>query len=403
MENLGNFFSNFIRIDLDTQGGYARVAEVLAKEGNNYPELCAFKVMRHEIEYSEGIKRFTDELELLSSIAMDNSAPAAITKIYESGYVPCQLSEALSKHEIIKSNTEIIRTGLDPQNFLDKGIELEKDGENLWLPFLVVELAAYDDSLLRQIHNQPKDDHEGLFRFPNGEVIIMALQLLEAMNYLHEKHNRAYMDWKPEHIHWNSTDMQVKLIDWNITTELDSHPGRNQNIKDDLRLFCGAVLYISLTFIDPDEPMKPIGPRPTRELETPIPELRRRYLTNEPNFYQREITLDNNLKEIIRKGLHPLKGFESIAEFKSALIEYAKHELGLTEEEITLKHQPLSPYFRAIIEVNSAQQKLLQAQRSIYEAVKTKGNNPEFMRLFNSIKYALKNFPTSGNSEPYGD
>ena len=395
MIKLGDLYSDFSRIDLDTRGGYARVAEARTNSNDNFPEICAFKIMRHEIMYAEGIKRFEEELKLLTAITNDQNAPNAITKIYDSGFVPVELSVSFYEREPPSKGLEIIRTGLDIQNFLDQRSKLEKDSPNHWLPYLIIELAPYDDSLLRQIHNQPTEDHDGLFRFSTGDVIITALQLLEVMDYLHKKHGRAYIDWKPEHVHWNGTNMQVKLIDWNITTQLDESPGQEQNIKDDLRLFCGAVLYVSLAFADPDDPTKPIGPRPTKELESPVHELRRRYLTEKPNFYQREITLDSKIKKIICKGLHPRDGYDSIVNLRETLVDYARVELGVTEEELTLRSKPLTHYFSALTNVHIAQYKLFQAQQNLYEAIKLSGNKDEFKRLFEAVNRALRNFPTT--------
>jgi serine/threonine protein kinase len=393
MTKLGELYSNFIRIDLDTRGGYARVAEVKTNGQKRLPEFCAFKLMRHENDYARGIERFEDELKLLVEISADTSAPSAITKIYDSGFAPLELSEGLQKRETPNLELEVISTGTVVKDFLQQKSELQKKQPNYWLPYLVVELAPYDDSLLRQIHNQPKDDPSGLFRLPTGEVIAMALQLLDVMQYLHTKHRRAYMDWKPEHIYWNGLDQQVKLIDWNVTTALNDGPGEKQNIVDDLRIFCGAALYIGLTFVDPDDPTKPIGPRPTQELASPVAEIRRRYWTDNPDFYQRNPMLDDNIKRIIRRGLDPKHSFDSIEKLRTNLIEYAEDELGLTTAELTLQSEPSSPYFKALTEVHQAQQQLLQAQQHLMKAVSENGSKLEFTRLFDAIKQALKNFP----------
>lgn len=395
MTKLGELYSNFIRIDLDTRGGYARVAEVKTNPQKGFPEFCAFKLMRHENDYGKGLERFEEELDLLAKITIDSNAPATITKIYDSGFVSAELSLALHKRETPNSELEIISTGTNIKDFMIQETELRKRQASSWLPYLLVELAPYDDSLLRQIHNQPKDDPSGLFRFPTGEVIIMTLQLLEIMEYLHDNHNRAYMDWKPEHIHWNGINRQVKLIDWNVTTRLDDDPSSSQNIRDDLRLLCGAALYIGLTFVDPDKPTILIGPRPTEELESPVPEIRRRYWTDKPNFYQRESMLDEKIKRIIQKGLDPKQGFDSIQKLREVLIDYANNELGITEAEIRLKESPSSPYLKALDEVHIAQQQLFHAQQHLTEAIRQNGSRLEFTRLFEAIKRALQNFPVS--------
>lgn len=394
MTQLGELYTDFFRIDLDAKGGYARVAQVKTNR-QGLPNLCAFKVMRHENDYTKSIERFEEELRLLTHITGDAYAPPAITKIYDSGFVPVKLSESLQKREPPSPDLEIISTGLNVQDFLDQKIRLQNEAPNEWLPFLVVELAPYDDSMLRQIHNQPREDPAGLFRLPSGEVIVMALQLLDVMQYLHANHKYAYMDWKPEHIYWNGRGKRVKLIDWNVTSKLGDGPGVTQNIRDDLRLFCGAALYVSLTFVDPDDPTKPIGPRPTKDLASPVPEIRQRYWTDEPDFYQRNTMLDGKIKAIIQKGLDPRQGFNSIEELKTTLFDYAETELGSTKAELTLQSEPNSPYFKAISEVRMAQQQLLQAQQHIIEAVEENGARLEFTRLFDSIKRASSNFPTS--------
>lgn len=395
MTKLGELYTDFSRIDLDTRGGYARVAEVKTRGQKGYTELCAFKLMRPEIDYHRGVERFEEELKLLVEITKDGNAPLAITRIYDSGLAPIELSESMQKREIPNPDLEIISTGTALIDFIHQKTELQKKEPGRWLPFLVVELAPYDDSMLRQIHNQPQDDPSGLFRLPTGEVIAMAIQLLDVMQYLHKNHRRAYMDWKPEHIFWNGMNKQVKLIDWNVTSPLNDGPGELQNIRDDLRLFCGAALYISLTFVDPDDPTKPIGPRPTKELDSPVPEIRHRYWTDNPDFYQRDETLDDKVKAIIQRGLNPKQGFDSIQKLKSVLIEYAQEELGITEDELTLRSNPSSPYFKALTEVHLAQQQLFQAQQNLIEAVRANGTRLEFTRLFDAIKRALMNFPIS--------
>ncbi|MCK6583968.1 MAG: hypothetical protein HUU11_07880 [Anaerolineales bacterium] len=395
MTQLGELYTDFSRIDLDAKGGYARVAQVRPNGPRVLPDLCAFKVMRHENNYTKSVERFEEELRLLINITNDADAPPAITKIYDSGFVSVELSETLQKRESPSPDLEIISTGLNVQDFLDQKTRLQGEAPNQWMPYLVVELAPYDDSMLRQIHNQPREDPAGLFRLPTGEVIVMALQLLDVMQYLHTKHRYAYMDWKPEHIYWNGQRKRVKLIDWNVTSKLGDGPGVTQNIRDDLRLFCGAALYVSLTFVDPDDPTNPIGPRPTKDLASPVPEIRQRYWTDEPDFYQRNTMLDEKIKAIIQKGLDPKQGFVSIEELKTTLFDYAEQELGLMKAELTLQSEPASPYFKAISEVRMAQQKLLDAQQHIIEAVEENGARLEFTRLFDAIKRALSNFPTS--------
>lgn len=396
MTKLGDLFADFSRIDLDARGGYARVAEVKVmdrKDGT--PSECAFKLMRHEIEYEKGMERFEGELRLLKDIQSNVQAPLPITKIYNSGFSSVELSSALHHRDTPDLRQTIYPTGTDIDKFISTGRDLQNKDPGRWIPYLIIELASYNDSLLRQIQHQPQDDLAGLYRLPTGEVILMALQLLEVVDYLHKKHNRAYMDWKPEHLYWSGSRKSVKLIDWNVTTSLDDGPGRKQNIRDDIRLFCGAALYIGLTFVDPDDPTRKIGPRPTTELTSPVPEIRRRYWTDRPEFYQRGSTLDDHIKEIIRKGLDPRQGFESPEELRQTLIRYANNELGVPKEDLSPSVNPSSDYFKALSEIRLAQSQLLQAQRHLIDATEVHGERTEFTRVFDTIKNALRNFPLS--------
>ncbi len=245
MTKLGDLYSDFIRIDLDARGGFARVAEVKTNGEKGIPEHFAFKVMRHEHkeDRTKVIQRFENEIDLLIKISGDTKAPSAITKIFDCGFISAEVSQNLHNRETPDPEMKIISSRLNVQDFQQQKSKLEKEAPGQWLPYHVVELAPYDDSLLRQIHAQPKDDPFGLFRFPTGEVITMAMQLLEVMQYMHTTYRLAYMDWKPEHIYWDGLNSQVKLIDWNVTANLDEIPGEKQNIRDDIRLFCGAVLY----------------------------------------------------------------------------------------------------------------------------------------------------------------
>ena len=397
MTKLGGHYSNFIPIDLDAPGGFARVAEVRTYGQRRMPELCAFKVMRDKQETDEErvsvLQHFDNEIELLIQITKDTNAPSAITQIYDSGFVSAELVQNLHNRENPDPELSIASAGLDLDQFRNFKRTLYDKEPGKWLPYLVVELAPYDDSLLRQINAQPEDDPDGLFRLPTGEVIAMALQLLDVMQYLHTNHGLAYMDWKPEHLYWDSLNGRVKLIDWNVTAKLEEPPGKAQNIRDDIRLFCGAILYIGLTFVNPDNPMQPIGPRPTKELASPVPEIRRRYWTDNPEFYQRGKALDENIKIIIRRGLDPNHSFDTIEKLKSELFEYAETEFGIQAVELTLDSEPLSPYFKALAEVHQAQRQFLQAQMHLYEAVAEKGIKPEFTRLNAAIMRALGNFP----------
>ena len=74
MTKLGNLYTDFSRIDLDTRGGYARVSQVKTRGQSGYPDYCAIKIMRHEINFLQGMERFEDELKMLSNIVNDSEA-----------------------------------------------------------------------------------------------------------------------------------------------------------------------------------------------------------------------------------------------------------------------------------------------------------------------------------------
>jgi serine/threonine protein kinase len=397
MTELGDLYTDFHRIDLGMRGGYGRVAKVSAHQGASDLGRFAFKLMRHENDCQKSLERFKEEQQLLVSIGQDEEAPIPITRIYDSGYVSVELSHILNLQNPPDLKLPIYSVGKKTDDFIQLGDELCSDGKGKWLPYLVVELASFDDNLLRQINHQPKkkDSTTAYYRLPAGEVVAMAIQLLNTVHYLHEKHGLAYMDWKPEHLFWNGFIKQVKLIDWNVTEPLHNGPGKERNIRDDIRLFCGAVLYIGLTFVEPEYPNKPIGPRPTEEFENPVSEIRSRYWTDNPNFYSHETTLDDKIKQIVRRGLNPKEGYETPGELKYVLLEYAKQEWGASESELLPDSTPESQYFKTLAELRTAQHLYLDAQKRLYDLTGMKGVNREFSWLFEVIKRALVNFPGS--------
>lgn len=394
---LGEVYSDFHRIDLDMRGGYGRVAEVFALRSQDKFPQRAFKLLRHENDFQVGFDRFIQEQLLLSSINEDQTAPLPITKIFDSGFADIELSQALHQKDTPNPRIPIYSTGNNTEHFKNTGKELHKKEPGRWLPYLVVELAPYDDNLLRQIRHLPKDNAtmSDLYRLPTGEVIAMAVQLLDTIEYLHKTYKRAYMDWKPEHIFWNGFNKQVKLIDWNVTEPLEKGLGVKRNILDDIRLLCVTILYIGLTFNDPDDPTKPIGPRPTEEYENPISEIRLRYWTDNPNFYRRDSTLDEKIKGIIRKGLNPKQGYESPTELKAVLLDYAKQEWDVTPAELLPNSAAESQYFKWLSELRMTQYQLLQTQQSLFKAFETKGVTHELSWLSEMIKQTLVNIPGS--------
>ncbi|HAW51101.1 MAG TPA: hypothetical protein DCX54_02055 [Flavobacteriales bacterium] len=337
MAKLGDLYKDFSRIDLDTRGGYARVvrARTLGQSGN--PEFCAFKIMRHEVESQKKMERFEGELDILIKITQNAGFPAPITPIFDSGFVDARVSKSIQKpksvvenpHTIEKINPElgIISTGTDLQTFLKTKASLDTTH---WLPYLAVELAPYDNSLLRQIRWQSPETALNPFFFSANEIVDMAQQLLTVMKYLHDEHGLAYMDWKPEHVYWDSSNRQVKLIDWNVTSILSSGLERRRTIREDIRLFCGAVLYCSVALNDPEDMKRPIGPEP-RLGSSSSSWLQRRYWTDDPEFYERGVLFDDRIKQIIKTGLDPNQGFNSIDELQDMLSEYAEQTFNALE------------------------------------------------------------------------
>lgn len=339
IKKLGDLYTDFRRIDLDARGGYARVSQVKILNRSDIPEYCAFKVMRHDlIDYQKGVDRFEGELRTLLKISNNKTLPTAITKIYDSGFVSAKLSSDIQKPEELIENTSelekinldlgIVSTGTDLNYFLEVKTTLKPE-PNQWLPYIVVELATYDDSLLRQIRQHSTDPASSHHLFSTGEVVSMALQLLDVMEYLQQQ-ELAYIDWKPEHIYWDNRTQQVKLIDWNVTTILKNNNERKKIIREDIRLFCGAALYCSLALNDPEDQERPIGPNP-KLTNNSTSFFHRRYWTDEPNFYERGPMLDNYIKQLVKKGLDPNQGFDSPQEIKNTLLNYAEQNLNLPE------------------------------------------------------------------------
>ena len=342
MTILSELYTDFFRIDLDAPGGYARVADVVARQEDGTTSHRAFKLMRHELDGKQiGLQRFENELKILVGITKDKNAPSAITRIYDSGFVEAELSKDLRKlrHKNEKldlpSNLEIVPTGLDIQKFLDAKSALMEEEPNRWLPYLVVDLAPYDDSLSRQIKAHP-EYNVNLYDLPVHTVVDMALQLLDVMDYMHKKLRYAYIDWKPEHIYWNEASRQLKLIDWNVTIRLNGGSEEKQTIREDLRMFCGAALYCSIALSDPESSDKPIGPEP-KVPPNLVRLIHPRYWTDRPNFYQRESMLDEKIKLLVQKGLDPNQGFNFPEEARNVLMQYIEQSNKPTENDQVAK------------------------------------------------------------------
>lgn len=344
--NVADTYTEFFRIDLDARGGYARVADVLAHQSDGTFVHRAFKLMRHElVDPRIGFKRFESELRILSDITKDKNAPVEITRIYDSGFAQVGLSNVLhelGEGEKASPSFEIFSTGIEIQSFLDKKRELDDKEPGQWVPYLVVELAPYTDSLLRQIKPQSEKDQSNLYRLPVDHIAQMALFILDVLEYLHVNLKLAYIDWKPEHIYWNGAKKQLKLIDWNVNSSLADDRTTKQLIREDLRMFCGAALYCSLALTDPEDPDRSIGPIPDLPKNL-MPAIRPRYWTDKPNFYQREKILDDNIKLLVQVGLNPRDGFDTAKDFKRALLRY----VGQSDSYSSLPKDAVQHYKRA--------------------------------------------------------
>jgi hypothetical protein len=345
MTVLSELYTDFCRVDLDAPGGYARVADVVARQKDGTFKHRAFKLMRHDLldlldGKRVGLQRFENELRILLEITGDKTVPSAITWVYDSGFVDAELSKGLRnlRHKDERLNPtpdlEIISTGTDIQKFLEMKSILMEQEPNRWLPYLVVDLAPYNDSLSRQIKTQTAGKTPNLYALPVNTIVEMSLHLLDVMDYLHRKFGIAYIDWKPEHIYWSEASKQLKLIDWNVITQLEGGLEEKQKIiREDIRMFSGAALYCSLALTDPEELKKPIGPVPNMP-EEKIPVILPRYWTDKPNFYQREEILDEKIKQIVQKALDPNQGFNSPQELKNILLQYLGKNYRQTERDL---------------------------------------------------------------------
>lgn len=345
MAKLGDLYTDFSRIDLDTRGGYARVSQAKNVGQVNLPEYCAFKVMRHDLSSRQkGIDRFESEIRTLLDLTQDKNCPSAITKIYDAGFVSIKLSRIIQKPlnmvenidhiEKIDPELEIISVGVDLIAFMNLRTVLETKQSERWLPYISVELAPYKDNLLRQIRFLSGGNISDLYGLPVREIISMGLQILEVIDYLHQRHNIVYRDWKTEHIFWNSLKPQLKIIDWNVTDRFINDREKKLLIREDIRMLCGAALYSAFALNDPEDLKRPIGPKP-KIAPDPVLSSQSRYWTDQPIFYDRDVLLDKRIKLLIKDALDPKKGFDSPQELRSELLEYGEQVLGLSAVDLS--------------------------------------------------------------------
>jgi serine/threonine protein kinase len=249
---------------------------------------------------------------------------------------------------------------------------------------LVVELAPYNDCLFRKACQRPKSDLGRLYRLPVGEVILMACQLLDTLDFLHNKMNIAYIDWKPEHVFWSGVNRSVKLIDWNVTAPIDEHPGRNQNTIDDVRLLSGAVINTGLTMIEmPPQPTTP------EYRSDPLLQIRQRYSSSNPPFGPAYKSLDQSILGIIRSSLSK-PGYPSPTELKNKLLDAAS-ELGVKyppDPDTSGKY-----YWDAVREIRLVRDSLSKAYDLLCKATEKHTATQEYENLSKVVREAIDNLP----------
>ncbi|MEK6753050.1 MAG: hypothetical protein AABZ00_12400 [Chloroflexota bacterium] len=401
MTNLNDLYTDFFRIDMDARGGYARVADVVSHQADGTLIHRAFKLMRDEFKDKQvGMERFENELRILIEITNDRNAPPAITRVYDSGFAPVELSRTLHNlhdAEKLTPNLQIVSTGVDIRAFLEMKSALMEKGSNSWVPYLVVDLAPYSDSLLRQIKPQSATEFLNLYRLPVDTIIEMALQLTDVIEYLHKRLRYTYIDWKPEHIYWNGPLKQLKVIDWNVTHRLKDNPKEKQLVREDIRMLCGAALYCSLALTDPEDQGKSIGLAPDYPKNL-WPSLGPRYWTDRPNFYERDAILGEKIKVLVRKGLDPNQGFNSPKELKNSLNQYLEQndtehgEAGDLGVNVNLPLEAVQHYRRArsYIAAEDYTYAVIALEVAIETARVAGMNYPDAASLLTSVQNILK-------------
>lgn len=383
---IGDVFTDFIEADSGTKGGYARVLQVKKKSDDiKGPSELALKIMRSDVVWQQGFTRFVEEIKVLSFVlekSKENNTPVyeTINKLYGFGFLCSRFSASLEK-QVTYDCEMLVCDSLE--EFVLKGNEFLANSSIDWVPFVLLELANFDDSLFRKIATLPKDE-QTLYRIPTGEIILMSVQLLDVLEFLHSE-GYAYIDWKPEHVHWNGETRKAKLIDWNVTCPLDAEPGAKQNILDDVRMFCGAILYSSITMVDLSG--KQLGARPTTKeyFGNPVMQARMRYAIDDVIFYKAYKYLDEHLVEIIRKGLSKKNSFKTPYELKKQLIEYAQESLGVDIYDVN------DPYFNALASLREAEGALRRAYSFLGDATLKNGPQKEFDRVSKIILRAQNN------------
>jgi len=400
------YYDHFLLTDVDAQGGYARVAEVTSLTESGKPQR-AFKVMRKEsvegkkLDWAKTFEnRFIKEFEILQKI---QGAHPMFSRFYDSGFVHRDILEALETFkEEVPGSVQALPTGLDFENFKATGAALRERYGDQYLPYLVVELAPYDNSLYRMVTNRSHffyvdDEFDFVSRFGIGDILQAAVQLLEGLQIFHQKTGYFYWDLKPEHIYWGLEDgaqeMVLRLIDYNVPCEIE--PGtKEQNIKFEIANVCGALLYPALVMRTLSnggdyEAIPGKGSHPSGDVE-------KRYATKEDiRFYQAEGYLDEDIKNILRRGLNPEESYASLGELKQALQQYAKDKLGMDLSDPGKDTSAGREYREGLLALRKGLRLLTQARGRFRQALseaRDSNNADEYLHLLKAVDYALDHY-----------
>lgn len=416
---LTDYYDEFDVIDLDAQGGYARAAEVRSLAEDGLP-LRAFKVMR--LKPFEGsassdfrattFERFVAEFKLMQQIQARADAPSVFIRLYDSGFVGKDvLKTVFEDYARNPYDVPAYRTGLDRMAFEAQWRELERKTPGRFQPFLVLEQTAFDDSLFCTMNRRQQWNYGDLLggtrqfvsRLPLGEALYLTLQLAHAADWLHRQCGVLYWDWKPEHIYWGLANPpgqtpvnwqpKLNLIDFNVTRPFN--PDAPQDMQVEVRNLCGACLYPALVLRDLEGRDIRFVPGKTSH---PSGIVQTRYAQREVSFHHAEQYLDEPLKAIIRRALHPEQGYDTLDAFREDLRQYGLKTLGL---DFSLSDPTASPqvrsagkqYWQGVQQLRLGQYYLQNARQQLLESYANEGIQPdESLNLLNALDYTFKHF-----------
>lgn len=334
-----DIFGQFTRIDIDAEGGYARVFKATSLT-DEYPVQVALKICRPELlEYQANvIQRYSSELSILSkfnNLRKENKSQVVQTvpELYGSGFLPTSILNDLEGggRNLTGSDSSVWLTGTSLEQFDSKWNELKNT--NSWLPFLIIELADFDASLYRRIlANGAFPQNSNLIKV--ADSIGITVRLLDLLDFLHENFKVAYLDWKPEHVFWNQRNNSLKLIDWNVYSSLEDPPYENALVRDDIRLLIGSTLYSCLTLSDFGISLpRPLRPHPTTAQSAIF--LSRNW--SNPINIRFPIDIDKSLAEIVRSAI--TDKYETTREIRDVLVSYLKQLSGKDDTNIYALHE----------------------------------------------------------------